>query len=62
MRLRNTSKAFLGKLKINTTSESELDFLWTNKNDFAHLKANLKNHRFTIESMENGRLNTMYFY
>ena len=62
MRLRNTAKAFSGEIKINKTTDSELDILWTNKNDFAHLKANLKNYSFTIENMENGRLNTMYFY
>lgn len=52
MRLRNTSKAFDGEIKINDTSKNEIDILWKNGNAFAHLKANLKTYRFSINYTE----------
>ncbi|MFI1744441.1 glycosidase [Thalassobellus sediminis] len=53
IRLRNTSKAFLGTVKINDTSDSELDILWENGDDYAQLKANLVTHTFTVTYSEN---------
>lgn len=41
IRLRNTSKAFSGTVKINQTTDNEIDILWTNQNESAHFKANL---------------------
>ena len=52
MRLRNTSKAFFGAIKINDVSENEIDILWTNKNHSAHLKANLNSCDFSVEMKE----------
>ncbi|OBX26743.1 sucrose phosphorylase [Gelidibacter algens] len=49
MRLRNTSKAFLGKVSINNTPDHELDMTWTLGKDSVRLKANLKSYDFTIE-------------
>jgi sucrose phosphorylase len=54
MRLRNTSKAFDGEIKINDTSKNEIDILWENGNTFAHLKANFKTYRFSINYSEFG--------
>jgi len=54
MRLRNTSKAFDGEIKINDTSKNEIDILWENGNNFAHLKANFKTYRFSINYSEFG--------
>lgn len=48
IKLRNTSKAFSGTVKISDTSPCEIDILWTNKNDKAHLKVNLKTQKFTV--------------
>jgi sucrose phosphorylase len=48
IRLRNTSKAFLGSLKINDSSEDEIDMIWSNEAHFVSLKANLKTFKFTI--------------
>ena len=54
IRLRNTSKAFDGDIKINETSKNEINILWENGNNFAHLKANLKTYKFTINYTESG--------
>lgn len=54
MRLRNTSKAFDGNIKINDTSKNEIDILWKNGSDFAHLKADLRTHFFTINFSDLG--------
>lgn len=54
IRLRNTSKAFGGEIKINDTAENKIDILWTYKKDFAHLKANLKTFKFCISYSESG--------
>ena len=54
MRLRNTSIAFLGNIKINEASDSEIDITWTFKEDFAQLKANLKTLEFSINYTELG--------
>ncbi|MCM4151088.1 glycosidase [Arenibacter sp. N53] len=61
IRLRNTSKAFLGTVKINETPESELDIVWTNNRDMAQLKANLKTCIFTINYIQNGIAKSMVF-
>ena len=61
IRLRNTSKAFGGEIKINDTAENEIDILWTNRKDFAHLKANLKTFKFTISYSESGINNVKRF-
>ena len=54
MRLRNTSKAFLGSIKINNTSDNEIDIYWSLENDYAHLKADLNTFEFTINYSEDG--------
>ncbi|MDA9092902.1 glycosidase, partial [Polaribacter sp.] len=41
IRLRNTSKAFLGSVTINDSSDSKIDILWKNDTTTAHLKADL---------------------
>lgn len=61
IRLRNTSKAFSGTVKINETPHNEIDILWTNKNESARLKANLKTHFFVIHFTQNGVSKTMKF-
>ena len=48
LRLRNTSKAFSGTIRINETSDKQIDIMWINQNEFAHLTANLKTYNFTI--------------
>ncbi len=53
IRLRNTSKAFSGTVKINDTSDNELDIRWENGADFAQLKANLDKQTFTVLYSEN---------
>lgn len=54
LRLRNTSKAFSGNLTIKETSDSKLDLLWVNNNEFAHLAADLNSTHFTIEYSDEG--------
>ncbi len=48
LRLRNTYKAFSGDLTINASENDKVDFLWKNKEDYAHLKADLKTYTFSI--------------
>jgi sucrose phosphorylase len=48
IRLRNTSKAFLGMVAFNETSDDEINILWTHDGDFAQLEGNLKTLRFSI--------------
>ena len=48
MRLRNTSPAFDGELKIGRTDEHQLHLTWTNGSSSATLKADLRVHSFTI--------------
>ncbi|SFZ92751.1 sucrose phosphorylase [Flaviramulus basaltis] len=54
IRLRNTSKAFLGKIKINEALEDEIDITWALNEDYAQLKANLKTYQFTINYTQPG--------
>ncbi|WP_298237581.1 sucrose phosphorylase [uncultured Algibacter sp.] len=55
LKLRNTSKAFSGSIKINQTSSDTIDIEWVNGNDAVQLKANLKTYEFTINRTESGR-------
>jgi len=48
MRLRNTSTAFSGTIKITKTEDHEIDIIWKHKEEYAHLKADLVNHTFKI--------------
>ncbi|WP_158840172.1 glycosidase [Polaribacter sp. L3A8] len=61
MRLRNTSKAFQGTININENPENELDVTWSNKNDFAELKANLKTYSFSITYSEKNITKTLSY-
>lgn len=49
IRLRNTSKAFLGQVTFHNVSDHDINILWTNGNNKAHLKANLKTYEYSIE-------------
>ncbi|WP_147678304.1 alpha-amylase family protein [Algibacter pacificus] len=53
IRLRNTSKAFLGTVKINDSEAHQIDISWTHENDFAYFKANLQTKLFSIKFSEN---------
>jgi sucrose phosphorylase len=48
MHLRNTSNAFSGAMTINESAHDEIDIIWRNENETAHLKANLKTYKFII--------------
>jgi sucrose phosphorylase len=48
IRLRNTSKAFLGTVAFNETSDEDINILWTHDGEFAQLEGSLKTHFFTI--------------
>jgi sucrose phosphorylase len=61
LRLRNTSKAFLGSMQINETSDKEIDMKWVNQNEFAHLTANLKTCNFSINYSEAGETRILSF-
>jgi sucrose phosphorylase len=61
LRLRNTSKAFSGIVRINETSYKEIDIKWTNQNEFAHLTANLKTGNFKINYLESGESRILSF-
>jgi len=54
IRFRNTSTAFSGTIRINETSDKEIDIKWINQNDFAHLNANLRTCNFSITYSEAG--------
>ena len=60
IKLRNTSKAFSGTAKINQSSEDEIDILWSNQNDSAHFKANLKTLKFNITFTQDKLIKTIY--
>ena len=55
IKLRNTSKAFLGHLSIVKTEAHLIDFRWENKEHFAHLKANLSDLSFVIIYSKGGK-------
>jgi sucrose phosphorylase len=48
MRLRNTSPAFGGELEIVETETHLLELTWRNQGHFATLRADLRNHNFTV--------------
>ncbi|MBU3820918.1 sucrose phosphorylase [Flavobacteriaceae bacterium XHP0103] len=54
IRLRNTLNAFSGSVKINPSTESEIDILWVNQNNSAQLKVNLQTLAFSINFTEDG--------
>lgn len=62
IKLRNTSKAFHGTMKINETADNELDILWSSDSEKAQLKANLKTLTFSVMYTENGKTKTMKFH
>jgi sucrose phosphorylase len=59
IRLRNTSKAFSGSVAFPATNDEQLNISWTNGDDFAQLKANLKTHTFSIRYTEAGEVKIM---
>lgn len=61
IRIRNTSKAFSGKITINKSKEGELDIIWNNKNDFAHLKANIETLELSINYSEKNLIKKIKF-
>ncbi len=61
IRLRNTSNAFNGTVVFEETIEQEINILWTNDGDYAHLVANLKTLDFTIKCTEFG-IDKIYNY
>jgi sucrose phosphorylase len=61
MRLRNTSKAFSGSIKINYSLAHQLDIMWSNKQYKAQLKANLKTLKFSIKYHSKGLSKSMNF-
>lgn len=61
MRLRNASKAFLGTMKINETSDDEVDITWRFNENVAQLKANLRTCKFSINHSESGELTKLSF-
>ena len=48
IRLRNTSKAFLGSFKIHNSPEHVFDVAWVNGDDSARLTANLNTYEFKV--------------
>ena len=54
IRLRNTSKAFLGNILINHTTDDLIDIEWINGIDKARLKANLQTKIFSVTFTQNG--------
>ena len=54
IRLRNTSKVFGGAVSFPNANEHHLNISWTHQNEYAHLKANLKTHEFSIQYSEAG--------
>ncbi len=61
IRLRNTSKAFLGSVAFQETTDDEINILWTNDGAFAQLEGNLKTHRFSIRYSEFGEEKRLNF-
>jgi sucrose phosphorylase len=61
IRLRNTSNAFLGTVTFDETVEEEINILWTNKGEYAHLIANLRTLHFSIHYSELGKEKSLLF-
>lgn len=49
IRLRNTSKAFLGEMHIKNTSENKIDIIWENDGESVRLKADLETFEYEID-------------
>jgi sucrose phosphorylase len=54
IRLRNTSKAFLGTVAFQETKDEDINILWSHEGAFAQLEGSLKTHRFSIRYSELG--------
>jgi sucrose phosphorylase len=54
IRLRNTSKAFLGTVTFNETSDDEIHILWSHEGEFAELVGSLTKHQFSIRYSDFG--------
>jgi sucrose phosphorylase len=61
IRLRNTSNAFLGTVTFEETIEEEINILWSNEKEYAHLLANLKTLEFSIKYSESGEEKSFQF-
>ncbi len=61
IRLRNTSNAFNGTVAFDETIEEEINIIWTNEGDYAHLIANLKTHNFSIQYSQLGVIKNFEF-
>lgn len=59
IQLRNTHKAFLGTVEIIDTALNEINIKWTNHQETAHLKVDLKNLSFIIEYTEENKTYTI---
>lgn len=55
IRLRNTSRAFNGKMQLHDTAEDLLHISWVNEGEFAELVGNLRNHSFSIRYSSSGK-------
>jgi sucrose phosphorylase len=56
IRLRNISPAFQGDCRIDPGAENELKIRWENGAFSAVLRADLKNHGFSVEHGQNGKI------
>lgn len=61
IKLRNTSKAFLGKTRVYSTSEDELKMIWTHHKDTAQLSVNLSSLSIKIEYTKDGKIEVLNF-
>ncbi|MFL1012629.1 alpha-amylase family protein [Flavisericum labens] len=61
LRLRNTHNAFLGTMIINEASNTEIDILWQNNNDFAHLIADLATYKLRVTFSQGEKVETLFF-
>jgi len=62
IRLRNTSKAFLGTVNFNEVSDHDINIEWVNQNDTAQLCANLKTLEFSINHFQKGATKAINFH
>ena len=54
MRLRNTLKAFSGKIDVKNNIDEKLSIKWKKEESEAHLEANLKTFAFSISYFDEG--------
>lgn len=59
IQLRNTHKAFLGKVEIIETTPDQINIKWVHHDEVAHLKADLNTLKFSITSTEKGKSTTI---